>query len=123
PADPTCPPADHPPDRSGTRMSSITTPAERALIGALPADTPADLALTYLRAEDFGHRAYRRIYEAILDLRVSEPDLRGDLLVAAVAARAESPGIDAYFLRDLRDTCPNAQHVAAYAAMVQAAAF
>ncbi len=45
------------------------------------------------------------------------------MLVAAVAARAESPGIDAYFLRDLRDSCPNAQHVTAYAAMVQAAAF
>lgn len=104
-------------------MSSLTIRAERALIGALLDDTHADLDLSYLRADDFGHRAYRRIYEAILDLRASEPDLQGDLLVAAVAARAESPGIDAYFLRDLRDSCPNAQHVAAYAAMVQAAAF
>lgn len=104
-------------------MSSLTIRAERALIGALLDDTHADLDLSYLRAEDFGHRAYRRIYQTIRDLRASEPDLHGDLLVAAVAARAESPGIDAYFLRELRDTCPNAEHVAAYAAMVQAAAF
>lgn len=104
-------------------MSFLTIRAERALIGALLDDTHRDTDLSYLRPDDFGHRAYRQLYTTIHHLRATEPHLYGTQFIAAVAAHADLPGIDVEFLADLATNCPNTDHLTAYAGMIQAAAF
>jgi replicative DNA helicase len=101
-------------------MSYLTVRAEQALIGAMLADQPLPGELTYLRPDDFGHRVLRQIYTAILDLRDRTPLVQ---LPDAVASRIDTPGVDADWLRQLRDACPSVAHIAAYARMVQVSAF
>jgi hypothetical protein len=104
-------------------MSSLTDVAERALIGALLADEPAPAELGYLRADDFADRVHGKLFDIITDLRHDHPTLVGDQLTTAVALRADTRGIDATWLTDIRELCPEPGHVAAYARMVQAAGF
>jgi replicative DNA helicase len=101
-------------------MSYLTVRAEQALIGAMLTDQPLPGELTYLRPDDFGHRVLRQIYTAILDLRDRTPLVQ---LPDAVASRIDTPGVDADWLRQLRDACPSVAHIAAYARMVQVSAF
>lgn len=103
-------------------MSYLTAGAEQALIGAMLADQELPAELEHLRAEDFAHRVLRDAYTAIIDLRDLVPT---DRLPDAVATRLiDHPGADAAWLRQLRDdACPEPAHVAAYARMVQVAAF
>lgn len=104
-------------------MPSLTDVAERALLGALLADEPAPAELSYLRADDFADRINGHLFEIITDLRRDHPTLSGDQLTTAVAFHADTRGIDATWLTDLRDLCPEPGHIAAYARMVQAAGF
>lgn len=102
-------------------MSSLNHRAEQALIGALLA-RPTE-PLDRIQAKDFAHPGHAAIYTAIHDTRLAQPDLAGDALIRAVAARAGTPGIGEAQLRQLRDDCPRPGHVAAYARMVEVAAF
>jgi hypothetical protein len=104
-------------------MPSLTDVAERALLGALLADRPAPAELDYLRPDDFAHRVHGQLFDIITNMRDDHPGLSGDQLAAAVAHRADIRGIDADWLTDVRDLCPEPGHVAAYARMVQAAGF
>jgi replicative DNA helicase len=101
-------------------MSYLTARAEQALIGAMLADQPLPGELNYLQPDDFGHRVLRQTYTAILELCDTTPLAQ---LPDAVAARVDTPGLDADWLRELRDTCPSPAHIAAYARMVQVSAF
>lgn len=101
-------------------MSNLTLRAEQALIGALLADQPLPAELARLEPDGFGHRLLSQVYTAILDLRDQH---RGDELTVHVAARVNQPGIDARWLKELRQACPSAAHIASYARMVQASAF
>jgi replicative DNA helicase len=104
-------------------MPSLTDQAELALIGALLANQDPPAELGYLRVDDFAHRAHGALFHTITDLRAEHPTLAGDPLITAVALHAHTRGIDATWLTNIRDTCPDAAHVAAYARMVQAAGF
>lgn len=101
-------------------MSNLTLRAEQALIGAMLADQPLPAELARLEPDAFGHRLLSQVYTAILDLRDQH---RGDDLTVQVAARVNQPGADARWLKDLRQSCPSAAHIASYARMVQVAAF
>src|SRR4051794_20101431 len=101
-------------------MSYLTARAEQALIGAMLAGQPLPAELNYLQPNDFGHRVLRQIYSSILELREHTPLAQ---LPHAVAQQVNAAGVDAEWLRELRDTCPSSAHIAAYARMVQVAAF
>lgn len=104
-------------------MHSLTEQAELALLGALLADERPPAELDYLRVDDFAHRAHAALFQTITNLRSEHPALTGDPLISAVALRADTRGIDTTWLTNVRDTCPEPAHVAAYARMVQAAGF
>lgn len=115
-------------------MSSVTSRAEQALLGAMLAGQHLEAAelrtvLAQLRAEDFGQRVHQRLYTAITELSAGEPGepgqhgLRGDRLIDAVANRLQAIGADAGRLRDLRRAAPSPQHAAAYARLIQASGF
>ncbi|GAA0812048.1 DnaB-like helicase N-terminal domain-containing protein [Spirilliplanes yamanashiensis] len=104
-------------------MHSLADQAELALIGALLAEEPPPAEVSYLRAEDFAHRAHGTLFEVITKLRHDYPALYGDALINVVALRADTRGVDASWLADVRNACPEPAHVAAYARMVQAAGF
>jgi replicative DNA helicase len=104
-------------------MTSLTDQAEQALLGALLADDLPPLELSFLRADDFDSRIHGHLYTVVTELRQYWPDLTGDALINSVAVRADTPSVDVMWLTAVRDDCPQPDHVAAYARMVQSAAF
>lgn len=109
-------------------MSSVTSRAEQALLGALltqPHPAPGDLhtAVTQLREDDFGQRLHQHLFSAISYLAASAPELRGEPFIEAVATRVALPGAEPDRLRALATSAPNTAHAAAYARMIQTAAF
>jgi hypothetical protein len=104
-------------------MTSLTDQAERALLGAMLADQPTPAELSYLRADDFADRIHAGVFQVITDVRRHYPELTGQPLLAAIALRAEPRTVDVDWLAETRDACPQPEHVAAYARMVQAAGF
>ncbi|MFG1928933.1 DnaB-like helicase N-terminal domain-containing protein [Cryptosporangium sp. NPDC048952] len=104
-------------------MSYLTLRAEQALLGALVADQDPPEQLRTLEATDFGGREHRVLYTDIMTVRRDAPTLRGEALIDAVARYSGGSGEVAWYLRGLRDQCPDPQHVLSYAQLVQASAF
>jgi replicative DNA helicase len=101
-------------------MSYLTVRAEQALIGAMLADQPLPAEFDYLQPESFGHRTLRDIFTAVLRLRTHH---HGEDLLHQVALGVDRAGVDVESLEHLRDACPSAEHIAAYARMVQVCGF
>lgn len=104
-------------------MSYLTVRAEQALLGAMLSDRPLPPELDLLRPEDLSHRVHRQLFTAIVELREKDSPVAGDRLTAEVAQQVSVPGVEASWLAELRDTCPEPAHIAAYARMIQVAAF
>jgi replicative DNA helicase len=104
-------------------MSYLSVRAEQALIGAMLAERPLPSEMAYLRAQDLAHDVHRKLFEAIVNVRDHNIAWTGEQLTTAVALRVNISGVDASWLGELRDTCPEPAHIAAYARMIQLAAF
>lgn len=103
-------------------MSTLTTEAERRLLGAMLADRSIDLSES-ISADDFSNPAYGAVYAAIGYVR-EKNYLEGPDLSAEVAKIADVPGIDQPVLELMRADAPeNREHLASYAGMVSDASF
>ncbi|ADD45070.1 DnaB-like helicase N-terminal domain-containing protein [Stackebrandtia nassauensis] len=103
-------------------MSTLTNRAEAALVGALLNDTTTE-NLPSLDWHDFSHPGLAEVYRALTYLRSEHPTLHGEDLVRATADRANTPGLDAARLGELREDCPRPEHVTAYARIVATNSF
>ncbi len=101
-------------------MPSLVQRAEQAVLGALLYDHTLLSRVPYLTVGDFDEPAHQEIFVAINEAHQAHPATPGNRFIALAAANV--PAIDATYLHELPELCPQPVHVTVYARMVIGAA-
>lgn len=99
----------------------LTLRTEQAFIGALLRDPRNIDDVAYLPANRLTHPTYQAVYQNLRDLNAAAQATPTTYLPDLVAADLRAPGVTSDYLRALAAACPDPDHAAVYARMIQEA--
>ena len=91
-------------------MPTLTERAEKALLGALLLGADSSAVLPRLTRDDFAHEVHRDLFTVI---EQASPGQAG-----WTAAEGAAPALSRDYLNEVKQACPDPDHVSAYARMV-----
>jgi replicative DNA helicase len=97
-------------------MESLTSRAERAVLGAMIGDPSLATRLAYLQPHDFASERNRYVFTAALRA-ASDPGITADRWHSAISTQA-GPMVASQITRDFAGACPVVAHGSAYGALV-----